>query len=675
MNNLSVDIGDIQGSGWSAHGVSVVLELPGAEQVIARVHAKRVTLMAEFGSLEDVTVTCRNPAVREPVFGCPVAQVTGNLGRLGRQKFTAAMEYHSERKTLTFSLDGLKLARGRGRLEGQWLEAGWSINASTTDAELAELRQLAAPWFTLPEDFSVEGRGTLQVTARGRDAIDDIHVDGTLSGVNASNTAGTLATDKLGMTLTADLKPVGADWDVRATLASSVGQAYSDPIFLDFGQNSATAALAGRWVTEPSVLQIVRLDMAAKGIVSGRLAGELDFAGETLLKQLRLDLERAEFPGTFTSLMQPFLLDTDVKDLNIVGTVSGVVEIDAGLPAALDLAFHDVNAAGSAITTQALRGHVSWWSAARRAASTSVELEPSPSQLEWDSSTIYGISGGASRVEFVTAGADFRLLKPTVVGILDGGLAIQTLSVRGFGEPGMSLRFDGELKPISVALLCKAFGWPEFAGKIEGSIPQVTLEEDVLSLAGDLQAKVFDGQVVVDSLKLQNPLGDYPRFSANITMRNLDLEAVTGAFSFGTITGRLHADVRDLELFQWEPIRFDARLYTPPKDKSRHLISQRAVKNLSNIGGSGGGVAAALQGGLLRFFENFRYAKLGLSCRLENEICQMDGIEPQQGDAYYIVKGSGLPRIDIIGNAHRVSWNRLVSQLAAIQESGAPTVE
>lgn len=675
MSNVTVEIGDIQGSGWSAQGVSVVLELPGAGQTIARVYAQRVTLMAEIGSLENVTVTCRNPVVKEPDFGCAAAQVTGSLGRLGQQTFTAGMQYHSERETLTFVIDGLKLAHGRAHVDGRWLESGWSVKASATDAQLGELRRIAAPWFALPEEYSVEGRGTLLLTAAGRDSIDDIHLDATLTEVNASNSAGTLATDKLGLKIAADLKPAGADWDIRASLASSAGQAYSDPIFVDFAQNPTTTTLAGRWLSTPSVLQVARLDVAAKGIVSGRIAGELDFAGETLLRQLRLELERVEFPGSFATLMQPFLLDTDVKDLNIAGMISGVVEIDAGLPATIDLAFHDINAAGSAITVQALRGNVSWWSSARRAARNSIELEPSPSQLDWNSSTIYGISGGASQIKFVTAGADFRLLEPTIVGILDGGLAIETLSVRGFGEPGMSLRFNGDLKPISVALLCKAFGWPEFAGKIEGSIPQVTLEHDVLSLAGDLQAKVFDGQVVVDSLKLQNPLGEYPRFSANITMRDLDLEAVTGAFSFGTITGRLHADVRGLELFRWQPIRFDARLYTPPKDKSRHLISQRAVRNLSNIGGSGGGVAAALQGGLLRFFENFRYAKLGLSCRLENEICQMDGIEPQQGDRYYIVKGSGLPRIDIIGNAHRVSWNRLVSQLAAIQESGGPTIE
>ena len=43
----------------------------------------------------------------------------------------------------------------------------------------------------------------------------------------------------------------------------------------------------------------------------------------------------------------------------------------------------------------------------------------------------------------------------------------------------------------------------------------------------------------------------------------------------------------------------------------------------------------------------------------------MSGIEPARNGGYYIVKGSGIPRIDIIGNAGRVDWPRLVSQISA----------
>jgi hypothetical protein len=144
---------------------------------------------------------------------------------------------------------------------------------------------------------------------------------------------------------------------------------------------------------------------------------------------------------------------------------------------------------------------------------------------------------------------------------------------------------------------------------------------------------------------------------------------VTRTFEFGTITGRLSGYVSDLETFGWMPEAFDAALFTPPGDESRHRISQRAVTNLSSIGGgSGGGVAAALQGGFLRFFDDFRYDRLGLSCRLANDVCVMGGVLPAPG-GYYIVKGSGLPRIDVIGSQTRVAWTTLVRQLGAIMTS------
>jgi hypothetical protein len=117
------------------------------------------------------------------------------------------------------------------------------------------------------------------------------------------------------------------------------------------------------------------------------------------------------------------------------------------------------------------------------------------------------------------------------------------------------------------------------------------------------------------------------------------------------------------------PVSFTAAFQTPRGDRSKHRISQRAVQNLSSIGGgSGGGVAAALQGGFLKFFDDFGYDRLGLSCRLVNDVCTMSGVERTDG-GYYIVKGSGLPRIDVIGSQSRVAWTRLVRQLASIMES------
>ena len=219
-------------------------------------------------------------------------------------------------------------------------------------------------------------------------------------------------------------------------------------------------------------------------------------------------------------------------------------------------------------------------------------------------------------------------------------------------------------------LLSRAFGWPEFQGTLEGSIPGLQLRQGVVTLDGALEARVFDGRVAVSELSLREPLGKYPRMFANIGVENLDLELVTRTFEFGTITGRLSGYISDLETFDWMPEAFDAFLFTPPEDRSRRRISQRAVTNLSSIGGgSGGSVAAVLQGGLLQFFDTFGYDRLGLSCRLANDVCIMGGVLPAPGGGYYIVKGKGLPRIDVIGSQTRVAWTTLVRQLGTMMES------
>jgi hypothetical protein len=67
----------------------------------------------------------------------------------------------------------------------------------------------------------------------------------------------------------------------------------------------------------------------------------------------------------------------------------------------------------------------------------------------------------------------------------------------------------------------------------------------------------------------------------------------------------------------------------------------------------------------LRFFEQFGYERLGVSCRLENNVCQMDGIE-RAPQGFVIVKGGGVPAISVIGYNRTVSWGELLERLKRI---------
>jgi hypothetical protein len=200
------------------------------------------------------------------------------------------------------------------------------------------------------------------------------------------------------------------------------------------------------------------------------------------------------------------------------------------------------------------------------------------------------------------------------------------------------------------------------------------MREGVITLGAALKAQVFNGEVAISDLRLEQPFGNWPRFAANIAFDNLDLEPITSAFEFGRITGRISGSINGLQLFNWQPVAFAADLHTPVGDRSRHRISQRAVENIGSMGGGGAGITQALSSGLLRYFEDFNYDRLGISCRLQNDICHMDGVAAAPHGGYYLVQGKGLPRIDVIGDARRVDWPRLLRQLIAITQSGGPVV-
>jgi len=79
------------------------------------------------------------------------------------------------------------------------------------------------------------------------------------------------------------------------------------------------------------------------------------------------------------------------------------------------------------------------------------------------------------------------------------------------------------------------------------------------------------------------------------------------------------------------------------------------------------GAAAAIERSLLRFFETFGYAALGLSGTLEHGVCRMGGVEnvPQ---GYVIVKGGRIPAITMLGYNRNVGWRELIERLKRVTE-------
>lgn len=266
----------------------------------------------------------------------------------------------------------------------------------------------------------------------------------------------------------------------------------------------------------------------------------------------------------------------------------------------------------------------------------------------------------------------YSLTAPNIdLPILDGGLSLKDVSAVWLDKE-WHWHLRANILPISMADLSRSLELPTMQGKVAATIPLVTYSGGLLVTDGDMVFNLFDGTISVKNLAMQTPLGLTPRLTANVEMRNLDLGTLTRTFSFGAIEGKLDGDVKDLRLANWKPINFDAAFYSSP-GKYPKKISQRAVENISSLGGAG--AAAAVQRSVLRFFDEFNYAKLGLSCKLRGDLCEMDGIE-STSQGYVIVKGSGIPSITVLGYNRNVSWGELLERIQRVTAGNSkPIIE
>lgn len=665
-------------SGVAAHGVRFALAPADGGSGAATFYAARVDGTPGLGRLEDLRLDCARLDARDGALRC-AGRLSGRFGRAGRQDTPILVESKAADRG-RLRVDRLELAGGEARAELQLRGRAWTVEAAFSGIRLAAARELAGGRLPVAADTTLDGTVSGELNASGAGAalrLASGRFD--LGGLSVASADGALASEALSVGGRLRLAASrDGHWEFELGLRSAAGQLYVEPWFLDLGTHPVEAEAAGRLAADLRSAELARFTVVQAGIGRSAGRGSLDLGEGLRIGALALELADVDLATAVPVYLQPPLVSTAFRELAASGRLRGEIELAAGLPSRVVLDLEDValSSATGGIAVEGLEGHVSWHDdATRDALAPTTDSAVFKSLLGWRAMTLWGLEVGAAELPFTTTGRHFRLLEPAFIPVFDGGVAFDNVRIRHAGTPRMYVRFGAEVRPISVARLGRALGWPEFSGSLSGRIPRLELADGSVTLGGNLEASVFDGRVTVRDLRLRDPLGPFPRLQASVDVDRLDLRYLTDTFEFGLITGRLSGRIEDLELFDWTPLRFDARFRSTPGDRSPRRISQRAVANLSSIGGgSGGSVAAALQSGFLRFFETFRYRELGLSCRLQNDVCTMDGVAPAPG-GYYILRGSGIPRIDVIGSQRRVAWTRLVRQLAAMTQGGELVIE
>lgn len=293
------------------------------------------------------------------------------------------------------------------------------------------------------------------------------------------------------------------------------------------------------------------------------------------------------------------------------------------------------------------------------------------SALSWRGGTLYGLGFGAARLPLRSRDGVLQFRAPVVLPMMGGTLRFEDVTMRPpSGDAGMDLRFALQIDGVDFGQISKAVGLPAFQGTLSGRIPRAHYANERLDFDGGLSMQLFDGRVDFSSLALERPFGSAPSLSADIAMQDLDLLRLTEVLDVGSITGRLDGQVQGLRLVDWTPVAFDANFRSDPdaarRSGSRQRISQRAVQDISSVGDAS--FVTSLQGRLIGLFDDFGYGRIGIGCRLSNQVCRMSGLEgpDSETNAFTIVLGARIPRLDVVGFNRDVDWPTLVERIAAV---------
>ena len=620
--------------------------------------------------ISGVQIDCRQGEFSSNRIRCDQGEVRWHHPLLEQQRISLSFDLDPASGNLTGKLGGVAIAGGRLDLElaleaGAWkLQVrGQRLNPAGLAALLPQEPKPLAGWrYTarLDLDAQLAGQGSTMLGATWQASV---------AGLSFADASGSYAGEGLAGRFDGKLSRALDHWQVAGELALNSGELLTPVCYLNPADHPLR--LESQWVLDDSLqtLKIQDARLRQQDLLDLDLQAELQLAAAQPVQRLRLRLQPFQVADVYRELLQPVLEGTAWGRFELAGRAELSLNLK-GESASLDVALHDFHlddaktgGAPRRIGLYAVNGHLYW----NRGG------EMRPSWLQWQAGHVLErIDIGPARIDFQTAAERFKLVKPIRVPVLDGFLQVDRLDIEALGEVDQKLQFDGLLEPISMGSLSEALGWMPLSGKLSGMIPGLTYKKGLVSLEGILLVRMFDGDILIKHLRLQDLFGVYPQLNADIEMKHLDLETLTGTFSFGKITGRLDGHVHDLSLEAWRPVAFDALFYTPQDDKSRHRISQQAVDNISNLGGAG--LSGSVTRAFLGMFEEFRYSRLGIGCRLQGGVCDMVGVgAAKQG--YYLMEGSGIPRIDIIGYNRTADWNRLVEQLIQSTKSGAPVIQ
>ena len=176
---------------------------------------------------------------------------------------------------------------------------------------------------------------------------------------------------------------------------------------------------------------------------------------------------------------------------------------------------------------------------------------------------------------------------------------------------------------------------------------RLSVDQRRLETLGDVQFPLFSGQVKINNIQIRRLFSPSRVMGMNIEAKKLDLQKVTALIQAGSATGIIDLSLKNFEISYGQPSKFDLEIRSVKTAGVPRKISVEAIENLSLLSSGSNAGHGLLNVGINRFFSHYRYAKIGLYCRLRDDAFQLRGLIHQHGREY-VVKRGFLTGVDVV---------------------------
>lgn len=506
----------------------------------------------------------------------------------------------------------------------------------------------------IPFRIDVTPNTPVQMTTQTEQNVAGLKVTLNLEDARFSDVTGLHAGEKLNGRLLLSAVATANGWQWLGEIDWQSGALFWQPFY--FAEGNKRFVIRGRY--QPPYLDIDHAELDLPGIGQLTSQSRIDLKDYSF-SYLKVDGREVDFAGVYGAFIQPLLTNSTFGQLAVSGKADWSFEAVKDHPQRFLLNIKDANVADARgkFAFKHFYAQIPWDYDA-----------PTAMRLGYQSGQVLNMPLGTT--DWQAQLNRYAITAPNLrLPILDGALEFGDVSAAWI-QQHMVWHLHMDMQPISLASFSQAMGWPKMRGQIDGHIPLVSYANRTLRMDGEMYFDMFNGKIAMSGLEMQDPLGETPTLQADLQMRNIDLGEITRTFNFGAITGKLEGDVKHLKLLRWKPVYMDANIQTADGDYPK-TISPRAVENITALGGEG--TAKALQRTVLRFFNAFDYEKIGIQCALRGDVCQMGGVaSTPQG--FVILKGKGIPAVNVNGYTEYVSWRDILSRMQRITDSNSKVV-